>query len=412
MVPANAQDKSFLGGDPPISLGGLYIHIPFCETKCGYCDFYSLAVKDRDTSPLVSAVIRELASRVSNAPVSIRTVFCGGGTPTVLPLPPLARLMEAVKGVVAREPVIEFTVEANPATVEDVKARLLVDAGVTRVSMGAQSFFPGELATLERIHSPEDIAPSVKTLRRCGVTQINLDLIFGIPGQTGESWGESLRRAIALHPDHIACYGLTYEPGTRLTSMREHGRLAPCNEDLEADLYLYAVDALSDAGFEQYETSNFAKPGCRCEHNLIYWRNQPYIGVGPSAAGCYVGRRYKNIADVNGYVRMIESSGRAERESESISRDMLMLEMLMMQLRLVEGLSLRDFHERIGQDVDVVFGDVLHPLLAQSLLMKTKTHLALTRSGRLVADAVLRELARVGSVGPRPPSSTSLPVLS
>lgn len=371
---------------------GLYIHVPFCETKCGYCDFFSVAVKDRDTAVLVDRIKTELRSRVAGSTHHVRTVFCGGGTPTILPADQLAGLLEVISEVVAIGSLAEFTVEANPATVDDEKADLLVRSGVTRVSMGAQSFFPDELSTLERIHSPDDIAPSVAALRRNGMSQINLDLIFGIPGQTRETWTGSLRRAIELEPDHIACYGLMYEPGTRLTAMRAAGRIRPCDEELEADLFDCTVDTLASAGYEQYEISNFAKPGCRCEHNLIYWRNEPYIGVGPSAAGCFDGRRYKNVADVAGYIRMVDEHGIAEAQSEAIDTETLITEMIMMQLRLIDGLSIEAFRRRTGLDPISLFAPTLDRLTDRGLLAVSNTHIAFTRSGRLVGDALMVEL--------------------
>lgn len=385
---------------------GLYVHVPFCETKCGYCDFYSVALNDRNPAPLVDCIGRELHKRVSGRSQAVRTVFLGGGTPTILPLTELARLLKVLNDVVEVHRLAEFTVEANPATVDDEKAQLLVSSGVSRVSMGAQSFFPDELATLERLHSPEDIAPSVATLRRHGVGQINLDLIFGIPGQTLETWSQSLARAIDLGPDHIACYGLTYEPGTRLTAMRLHGRMTPCDEDLEADMFLRTMDVLESAGYRQYEISNYARPGCECRHNLLYWRNEPYIGVGPSAAGCLDGRRYKNVSDVGGYVRMIEREGHAEVESETIDTDMLITEMVMMQLRLNEGLSIAAFRERVGADPRETFGDTLTRLVDLGLVTMSETHIALTRSGRLVANTVIADLTSTAR-----PVGLALPVL-
>ena len=374
---------------------GLYVHIPFCETKCGYCDFFSVAAKDRDTWPLVDRVMRELRERLTDETHSVRTVFLGGGTPTVLPHDQLARLMEALSQKLARFDIAEFTVEANPATVDDDKADTLRRNGVTRVSMGAQSFFPEELATLERLHTPEDIAPSVETLRRNSIGQLNLDLIFGIPGQTLDTWSQSLRRAIELEPDHIACYGLTYEPGTKLTAMRQHGRITPIAEQLEADMFLCTIDALADAGFEQYEISNFAQPGRACLHNLNYWRNGPYIGVGPSAAGCLDERRYKNVADVNGYIRMIDEIGHAEVESETIDRSMLATELIMMQLRLVEGLSIEVFQRRTGTHPSALFGETLTRLVETGHVTTSEHSIALTRKGQLVGDAIITELAAV-----------------
>ena len=371
---------------------GLYVHVPFCETKCGYCDFFSVAVKGRDTAPLVDRIKRELRLRLSDRPVPVRTIFCGGGTPTILLVNQLAGLLNASADVVAVDEVTEYTVEANPATVDAEKTELLVSKGVTRVSMGAQSFFPEELTTLERIHSPDDIAPSVATLRRAGVLQINLDLIFGIPGQTLDTWSQSLSRAIELEPDHIACYGLMYEPGTVLTAMRRAGKIKPCDENLEADMYECMVSTFIVAGYEQYETSNFAKPGCRSEHNLIYWRNQPYVGVGPSAVGCLDDRRYKNVADVAGYIRTMDEHGNAEAESETIDTEKLITGMVMMQLRLVEGLSIESFRRRTGMDPVALFGSTLDDLKRREVLTVSDTHIALTQDGRLVSDAVMREL--------------------
>ncbi|MCO6436435.1 MAG: radical SAM family heme chaperone HemW [Phycisphaerae bacterium] len=372
---------------------GLYVHLPFCETKCGYCDFFSVPLKGRATRPLVQRVARELQRRLSPAPHPIRTVFVGGGTPTILPADELAWLLDEVRAKIESHLIEEFTVEANPATVDDAKAAVLVQCGVTRVSMGAQSFIPEELTTLERLHSPDDIAPSVQTLRRRGVTQINLDLIFGIPGQTCETWKHSLESALELEPDHIACYGLTYEPGTRLTALRNAGRVEPCDEIIESGMFQQTVDILAAAGFEHYETSNFARPGCRCEHNLIYWRNGPYVGVGPSAAGCYAGRRYKNIADVSGYIRAIDEAGHAEADGERINHTMLMMEMVMMQLRLTEGLSLDDFRRRTGLDPRQLFAPVLENMTRQGWLTDSDSCIALTPAGRLVADVVIRDLA-------------------
>jgi len=372
---------------------GLYVHIPFCESKCGYCDFYSVPVEELDTEPLLRRIVRELRVRLDDNPRKVGTIFCGGGTPTILPLEELASLFGEVSRAGPADQIVEFTVEANPGTIDDSKAGLLVGSGVTRVSMGAQSFIAGELATLERLHSPDDIAPSVATLRRNGVRQVNLDLMFGIPGQTLDTWSRSLDRAIELEPDHIACYGLTYEPGTRLSELRQQGRITPCDEQLEADMYLGAIDRLCEAGYGQYETSNFAKPGCKCRHNLNYWRNEPYIGVGPSAAGYVDGRRYKNIANIDAYIRMMDVQGHAEAESEVVDTKMLMTEMIMMQLRLVEGLSIESFRERTGVNPVALFGDTLDRLTNLGFVTVSDTHIAVTRQGRLISDAVIVELA-------------------
>jgi oxygen-independent coproporphyrinogen-3 oxidase len=393
LLPARLQPDSPARPDSGHAPVGLYVHVPFCQTKCGYCDFYSIPLEGRSTGALTRALLRELHARVPAVDSPIATVFCGGGTPTLLPLDELAMLLRTISELTRSDPVTEFTVEANPGTVDDAKARLIVDSGVTRVSMGVQSFFEAELAALERIHHPSDIPRAVDVLRRNRVAEVNIDLIFGIPGQSAASWRASLTRAIELGVDHVSCYGLMYEPGTRLTAQRKAGRVTPCDESLEADMYLMMLDTLTAAGFEQYEVSNFAQPGCRCAHNLIYWRNQPYVGVGPSASGCDGRRRYKNVADVGRYVRMIETDGVAEGFRETIGGETLMLEMVMLQLRLVEGLSIDDFRVRTGCEPRALFGPVLDRFVTSGHLTATDTRIALTREGFLVADSIITALA-------------------
>lgn len=394
-------------GDTETPLG-IYVHTPFCASKCGYCDFYSVPLEQQTAGNLIQRVRRELESRVTDAQSAIRTVFCGGGTPTILPLAPLAKLLEELTRIARRHAVAEFSVEANPGTVDDDRAKLLSESGVNRVSLGAQSFRAQELAVLERRHVADDVAVSVERLRRHNIGQISLDLIFGIPGQTLDTWSESLRRAIELQPDHIACYGLTYEPGTRLFEQREHGVVTACDEELEADMYCYAIDTLAAAGYQQYEISNFARPGCQCLHNLAYWHNEPYIGVGPSAAGYLDGRRYKNVSDVEAYICMIDKQGHAEQESEMIDPPKLMTEMIMMQLRLVEGLSIADFHRRTGADPVALFGDLLDRLVDKGFATVSATHIALTRQGRLVSNAIMAELTYIcDTYGPHTPTETA-----
>ncbi len=383
---------------PEIGPRGLYLHIPFCQTKCGYCDFYSVAVSDLPTLPLIKAVARELANRLADDPGPITTVFVGGGTPTVLATAELAELMKPLKIIVDRNRPAEFTVEANPGTVDDSKLDLLAEAGVDRISMGAQSFHRSELEALERIHAPDDIPKGVKTCRKHGVVRINLDLIFGIPGQTLANWRESLRRTIYLGVEHVACYGLTYEPGTPLTTRRERGLIVPCDDELEAEMYLAAMDDLEAAGYEQYEISNFARPGQRCLHNLIYWRNQPYIGVGPSAAGYLDGVRYKNVSSIEGYVHAIERDGHAVVESEKLTGAALAGETAMLRLRLNDGLVFDEFLRRTGIDVRDGFAKSIARYTEKAWLTVTERGIALTRAGRLMADTVIADfLAEVSA---------------
>ncbi|MCH7701145.1 MAG: radical SAM family heme chaperone HemW [Planctomycetes bacterium] len=371
---------------------GLYVHIPYCVSKCGYCDFYSVEIAGRDVGPLVEALVTELRGRVRACTDRIETVFMGGGTPTTLPLPTFRFIMAAMGEVVQDHRCLEFTVEANPGTVDSQRLEILVEAGMNRLSLGGQSFLPSELLWLERDHSPEEIAPAVALARRYGIKRINLDLIFGIGGQTMATWDTSLSRALDLGVDHLACYGLTYEPGTRLDAMRRRGEVKPCDEGLEADMYLHAIDRLAAAGYEQYEISNFAQPGQRCQHNLIYWLNEPYIGVGPSAAGYRDGTRYKNISSIREYTDRIGRAGEAVAETERLDATARAGETIMLQLRMTDGIHIDRFVQHTGVDPRHVLAEPLARMEREGLVTITADSIRLTRRGLLVADAIIADL--------------------
>ncbi|MCK4658434.1 MAG: radical SAM family heme chaperone HemW [Phycisphaerae bacterium] len=380
---------------------GLYLHIPFCRSKCGYCDFYSVAVLNRPILPLIRALARELENRLAERPGPISTIFVGGGTPTVLPRPELDELMSCLKQVVDHDHPIEFTVEANPGTVEEAKLDLLTRAGVDRISMGAQSFHLPELQMLERLHTPDEIPRSVKSCRSVGIRRINLDLMFGIPGQTLAGWRESLHHAVDLGVEHIACYGLTYEPGTALTARRDRREIVPCDEELEAEMYLAAIDDLESAGYHQYEISNFAKPGERCLHNLVYWRNEPCIGVGPSAAGYLQGVRYKNVSNIEEYICKVEQGGQAVVESEKLTGQDLAGETVMLQLRLNCGIVFDEFLLRTGVEARLTYARSIAKYVQNGFLKVTDSGVALTRAGRLMADTVIADFIDEPRSAPR-----------
>ncbi len=377
---------------------GLYVHIPFCTTKCGYCDFYSVASEGRDTGRLTASLLRELAVRRGELDIGPTTVFFGGGTPTLLPGEELESLLASLAEVIRPDRLTEFTVEANPATLDEQMAHLLLSAGVDRVSFGAQSFDPAELAVLERIHDPEDIGQAVRIARSAGFGRLNLDLIFGIPGQTLESWRANLARAIELRPDHLSCYGLTYEPGTALTARRDRGLITTCDDGLEAEMYLACIDTLNAAGFEQYEISNFARPGQACRHNVNTWRNEPYVGIGPSAASYIGGERRRNVPHLENYVRMIERTGRASVECERLDGRARAGECAMLALRLTVGFSIGEFRERTGCDALELFGELIERFQGLGLLApfdpgdpRDERRIKLTRQGLLMADSVMSE---------------------
>lgn len=371
------------------TIHAVYAHVPFCHTLCGYCDFYSVVLDKRAVHPLTDALLAEWRRAQDAWTIRADTIFVGGGTPTTLPDDVLRRLLNALGE--AAQPGAEFTVEANPATVSDETAAALVESGATRVSIGAQSFDRGELRVLERIHKPAQVVETVRAARRAGIRQVNVDLIFAIPGQSLPSWLDNLRRAIDLGTDHLSCYGLTYEPGTPLYDQLAAGRVTPCDNELEADMYEATIEALSAAGFEQYEISNFARPGCRCRHNLVIWRNEPYLGIGPSGAGYVDGVRYKNVADHVAYVRAVQGGDSPRGEAETPSAAQSAGETMMLGLRLTDGVDRAAFERRYGCDPAEMFGPQIMRFESDGLLERDNGSLRLTRRGLLVADAVIAE---------------------
>ncbi len=284
----------------------IYVHVPFCQTICGYCDFYSILLDKSAVHPLVDALLTELRQADETLDLRAETIFVGGGTPTTLPPAELERLLTALHEL-TRGAAAEFTVEANPATVSAETARVLAGCGVNRVSIGAQSFDRNELTVLDRIHRPEQVAATVDIIRNAGIENLNLDLIFAIPGQSLANWQANLRAACDLGPSHLSCYALTYERGTPLYERMQAGAVTRADSDHEATLFETTIDELAARGFQQYEISNFARPGRECRHNLTYWRNEPYLGIGPSASGFVDDIRYKNIPDAAEYGRSIQA---------------------------------------------------------------------------------------------------------
>ncbi|MBN1492155.1 MAG: radical SAM family heme chaperone HemW [Phycisphaerae bacterium] len=393
---------------------GLYVHIPFCSRKCAYCDFYSRVPGPGQTRLVVDALLAELDSgRAGRCPsVRVQTIFVGGGTPTVLPTDDFGRLFRSLGRLARRDAAVEFTVEANPASVDDAKAAVLRAAGVDRISLGVQSFHVAELACLDRLHSPEDIPRTLRRLRRAGFEHVNLDLIFGIPGQSLASWTDTLRRAVDLEPDHLACYGLTYEPGTPLEARRSLGHVQPCGEALEVEMYARAIDYLAEAGFEHYEISNFARASGRCRHNLGYWLGEPYLGIGPAAAGYLDGQRTRNVADMTEYMRRILAGESAVVEREQLDALAHAGEAAMLELRLIDGLDRERFQRRTGFDPVRLFAEPLASHGVGGRVVVTGSHIRLTRAGLFVADSVMADFIAAAEVSPlapeRPATGTEL----
>nr|MBA3827233.1 radical SAM family heme chaperone HemW [Ktedonobacterales bacterium] len=379
----------------------LYIHIPFCHKKCHYCDFNSYAGMLGWRTKYVAALVREItllgeATRQADGTRRVcRTIFFGGGTPSLLRATEVAAILAAANEAFAVVADAEITLEANPGTLEYHHLAELRATGVNRLSMGAQSFDAGLLQWMGRIHSPEEITMAVHAARAGGFDNLNLDFIFALPDQTMVQWTDTLERAIALEPNHLSLYSLIVEPTTPLFDWVEAGQVAPASEDSAADMYVAAQERLAGAGYAQYEISNWARDGRRSEHNLTYWRNLPYLGVGAGAFSYYEQRRYSNVRGVGEYVRAIAdwspdgpvgAVGGPVVESDTASRATEMSQTVILALRLNEGLDLAHFAARFGNPFEAVFAAQAADPLRWGLLEYAEGALRLTERGRLVGN--------------------------
>lgn len=368
---------------------GLYVHVPFCTSKCRYCGFYSQPPAGRDVDRLVSALLTEV--RQYRTVEAVRTIYVGGGSPTSLPVHQLARLIEAITSLwPATE---EFTVECNPGQAGVEMLSMLARGGVTRLSFGAQSFHAAELELLGRRHRVDDVRRSIEQAQDLGFTNVGIDLIFAIPGSTLQSWEDCLQAAIALGVQHISAYSLSFEPGTLLEEARRLGHIAPVDEDTDRAMYELAIDCLASAGFVQYEVSNFARGGFECRHNQGYWENRPYIGIGPSAASYWQGERTANVADIDAYIQRVEAGCSPVEERSRPSDADRICETAVLNLRTRQGVDLAEFRRRTGADFREVFQTPLRRHEHAGLLEVTADHVRLARKALGVADSVLCDFA-------------------
>ncbi len=310
---------------------GLYIHVPFCHARCGYCDFVTFTGKEAQIGLYAEALCHEIAMVPS---ASIATVFLGGGTPSLLDARPLSRVFQTLRRHFDLHTDAEITLEANPESVTFEKARAWRSAGINRLSLGLQSFDDKLLKTMGRLHTAQQFRDAYRAVRRAGFANVNIDLIYGFAGQTLESWQDTLENAIALEPEHLSLYALTIEEHTPFgaAGMR-------VDEDLQADMYTWARSVLDVHGYEQYEISNFARRGRACRHNLIYWRQQDYWGLGVGAVGCVDGVRWENHKNLPDYFRDIKEGRLPRAAVENLEPSARKFERLMLGLRLREGLS-------------------------------------------------------------------------
>ncbi len=364
------------------------MHIPFCTSKCAYCNFYSVLVSSHDTHRLMQAMLRELSQTDTR---SARTVYIGGGSPSCLPL---SELEDLVKAIINRCPdFVEFTVECNPGQVTSDMLEHLREFGVNRISIGAQSFDDKELKCLGRAHNCQSIRTAVHLAGKAGFKNISLDLIFAICSSTQKTWQTSLDYAIALNPEHISAYSLTIEPGTPLAQAIAQGKYSVIDESTDRAMYEQAIEMLAKAGYEHYEISNFAKPGYECQHNMDCWQNLPYIGIGPSASSSTGSCRKRNFSDINTYVNCIESGQSPVEESVSISNKDRICETAVLNLRTRYGIDINKFKQFTGQDPYLLFAEPIRKHCEQGLLNIENDHIFLTSKALPVADYVLCDFA-------------------
>ena len=406
LIPANTPriDPAAL---PAAQVEGLYVHVPFCFHKCHYCDFYSITQQPAERmAQFVDLVLAESdlwcgnefaapgaigASTRTGPGVRPRTIFFGGGTPSLLPLEAMHRLLVGLRQRIDFSDTQEWTVEVNPATAELDYCQMLREMGVDRLSFGAQSFRPSELQILERHHDPEDVPRTVEIARKAGFTRINVDLIYAIPGQDMESWSQSLQAAISLGTPHISCYNLTYEPNTPMAVKKRLGRIIPVEEDVELQMLHHARKALAGAGMPAYEISNYARPGEECRHNLVYWTGGNYIGLGPSAASHVEGHRWKNRPHLSQWEDAISAGVVPAQDVEQLSPMRRAGELAMLMLRLSRGIRIDDFCAKTGRDPRELYSDQIARFAPAGLIDVTSDGIVLTERGVNVADALAGE---------------------
>ena len=371
---------------------GLYLHFPFCVRKCGYCDFLSFPASDDIKKLYAAAMIREIrgcAASVSGRRVT--SIFLGGGTPSVMPVQQMRRIFSVLYECFDIAQDAEISMEINPGTLDEKILSFVFDH-ITRVSLGVQSFRDGELSGLGRIHTADEAVRSFELLRECGVRNLNIDLMSAIPGQSPESWAETLKTAVSLSPEHISAYSLIVEEGTPFFRMRQAGKLALPDEETEREMYRKTGEILGEAGYSRYEISNYAKPGFSCRHNIRYWRREDCLGLGLGAASLVGSVRWKNTDRMEEYLKHSADPGLLVREMEDLTRTAEVEEFMFLGLRMTEGVHADAFRECFGLEMTDIYGDVLARLLDGGLIyMPEPGRYALTERGTDVSNMVLSE---------------------
>lgn len=379
----------------------IYLHMPFCRRKCRYCDFASYAGETDRMPAYVDTLLLEAAQQQKWVSEPIETLYLGGGTPSLLPAPLLEKMIREIRSLFPVREDAEFTAEANPGTVTPEWLETAAASGINRLSLGMQAYQDSLLRLLGRIHCFREVEEAVYKARKAGFQNISLDLIFGIPGQTEADWEETLAHALLFEPDHISAYGLIPEEGTPLTEEIRAGRLALPEPETERMMYETLKKRLRDRGYEQYEISNFAKPGAACRHNIGYWTQIPYLGLGLSAASMLNLRRMpegityqrtRNPVTFEAYDRLVRGGESRLRQEESILPEEARFETMMLGLRMKRGISEAAFLQMHGVSLESCYGQKLRSFQKQGLMAKEKDRWFMTSRGMDIQNAILVEL--------------------
>ena len=371
----------------------LYIHVPFCRSKCAYCAFHSVVPRPGDSARWAQGVRREAEhwGRALKRP-EVTSVYFGGGTPSLVQLPLMQSVMAAIRNNFALSPDVECTLEANPDSMLDMNhLHGLLRMGVNRLSVGIQSLNDSYLHTLGRRHTADEARAAVRLARDIGFANISLDLIWGLPKQRLYTWMRDLREVVSMHPEHLSCYGLSIEPGTRLERMAREVDLETAPDDDLAKMYVYGAEYLESEGYLQYEISNFARMGFQSRHNQGYWEGTPYLGLGPAAVSTIGSRRWKNPDDMAAWEAGLDA-GAPGAEHEDLDLATRTRELVMLRLRTSRGLKLSAYRALTGRSFTDEFKPMIHALRQNDLIRISGGYLRLSRTGMLVSDAILANL--------------------
>lgn len=368
-------------------MSSLYIHIPFCKNKCFYCDFPSYSCMESSIEEYLKALEKEAKLRAKD---TYETIFIGGGTPTYLNEKQMEKLGDIISNIKMSEN-CEFTMEGNPGTLTKEKLRMMKDIGVNRLSMGLQSTNNDLLKSIGRIHRYEDFLKNYNDARDIGFNNINADLMFGLPGQSLEEHKKSIKSLINLGLDHISAYSLIIEEGTKFYDLHHNNKLKLPDEDIERDMYRITLEELENAGYNQYEISNFSKENKECRHNIVYWTLNDYLGIGSSAASYCSHKRLKNVNNINDYIEFMNNNGNAIEEiiENSVKDDME--EFVFMGLRMIKGISLDEFYKRYDKNIEEIYGDVINKYARMNLLKISSGNMFLTKKGIEVSNYIMSD---------------------